>query len=151
MKSGHGNLALDTAVEQRVSGKQIWLTGLFAAIASMIINVVLSLALRAALDVSDEFSQLKPPAVVLNTVVAILLGTAVYQLISRRARRPLRTFTILVGVVLVLSMVPPLVLLGMESSPYYPGLSDAAALALMPLHIPPAAVLLYLLSRLPRP
>ncbi|MFI7081501.1 DUF6069 family protein [Micromonospora sp. NPDC049903] len=140
-----------TTVEQRTSGKQIWLAGLLAALVSTVINVVLALVLRAALDISDEFSQLQPVAVVLNTVVATLLGTALYQLISRRARRPLRTFAIVVGVVLVISMVPPLLLLGMESSPHYPGLSNAAALALLPLHLPPAAVLLYLLSRLRRP
>jgi len=97
-------------------------------------NVLLSVVLSTVVDASDDFVPLTAPAVAAATLVGVLLGTAVCVGARRFAPRPRGTALVLIVAGTLLSLGGPLGLLG-ASQQDQPGVTDAAALALLPLHL----------------
>jgi drug/metabolite transporter (DMT)-like permease len=100
-------------------------------------NLVLSQALRAAVDADPDFVGLQPGPVLVASVVGVLLGAAAYAVLRRIGRQ--RLFVPIVAVGALLSLGGPLGLLGATPAEQ-PGVTDAAALALIPLHLLVAVV-----------
>jgi peptidoglycan/LPS O-acetylase OafA/YrhL len=107
---------------------------LLAAVAG---NLVLSQVLAAAVDADPDFLALQPGPVATASAVGVLLGAALFAILRRINRQ--RLFVPLVVVGALLSLAGPLGLLG-ATQESQPGVSDAAALALIPLHLLVAAV-----------
>ncbi len=95
-------------------------------------NLVLSQLLAAVVDADPDFLPLQVGPVATSSVVGILLGLAVY-VVLRRVRRE-RLFVPLIALGTLLSLAGPLSLLGATGADQ-PGVSDGAALALVPLHL----------------
>jgi hypothetical protein len=119
-------------------------------VVAVLLNTGLAIALAAAVDASEDFAPLSPAAVAATTVVGVVLGTGVCLAARRLASRPRVVALGLLALGTVLSLGGPLSLLG-ASPQDQPGVSDAAALALLPLHLlVGAAVALGVAARLPR-
>ena len=108
-----------------------------ALAAAVLGNLVLSRLLAAAVDADRDFIGLQPGPVAADSAVGVLLGVAAYAALRRLGRQ--RLFLPLVAVGALLSLGGPLGLLG-ASEADQPGVSDAAALALIPLHLLVAVV-----------
>jgi hypothetical protein len=108
-----------------------------AAAAAAVANLVLSQALAAAVDADPDFVGLQPGPVLVASVVGVLLGAAAYAVLRRIGRQ--RLFVPIVAVGALLSLGGPLGLLGATPAEQ-PGVTDAAALALIPLHLLVAVV-----------
>ncbi len=108
-----------------------------ALTAAVVGNVVLSQALAAAVDADPDFVGLQLSAVAVASAVGVLLGTAAFAVLRRLGRE--RLFVPLVAVGALLSLGGPLSLLGATPAEQ-PGVTDAAALVLIPLHLLVAAV-----------
>ena len=115
-----------------------------ALVVSVVANVALSQALRAVVDADPDFIALQPGPVAVASAVGVLLGVAAYAVLRRLGRK--RLFLPLVAVGALLSLGGPLGLLGATQAAQ-PGVSDAAALALIPLHLLVAAVVAAVLPR----
>jgi hypothetical protein len=100
-------------------------------------NLVLSQSLSAAVDADPDFVGLQPGSVAAASVVGVLLGAALF-VVLRRIGRP-RLFVPLVAAGAVLSLGGPLSLVG-ASPADQPGVTDAAAFALILLHLLVAVV-----------
>jgi hypothetical protein len=100
-------------------------------------NLVLSQLLAAAVDADPDFVGLQPAPVAVASAVGVLLGAGLLVVLRRLGRPGL--FLPLVAVGALLSLGGPLNLLGATQAEQ-PGVSDAAALALLPLHLLVAAV-----------
>jgi hypothetical protein len=108
-----------------------------AAVVAVVGNLVLSQALAAAVDADPDFVALQPGPVAVTSLVGVLLGAAAYAVLRRIGRQ--RLFVPLVAAGALLSLGGPLSLLGATPAAQ-PGVTDAAALALIPLHLLVAVV-----------
>jgi len=108
-----------------------------AAVAAVLLTVVAALVLAAAVGADPDFVGLQPGPVAVASVVGVLLGAALL-VVLRRLGRP-RLFVPLVAVGALLSLGGPLGLLGATQAEQ-PGVTDGAALALIPLHLLVAVV-----------
>jgi hypothetical protein len=118
------------------------------AAAAVVLNVALALLLRAVTGTSGDFVPLQPGPVAVVTLVGVLVGLLVHLLLRRLTARPERIFAALVVVGALLSLGGPLSLLG-ASPTDQPGVTDAAALSLVPLHLVAAAAVLVAVVRRP--
>ena len=119
-----------------------------AASVAVVTNVALALLLRAVTGTSGDFLPLQPGPVTVATLVGVLAGGLSYLLLRRLVRRPGRVFAVLVVVGVLLSLGGPLSLLG-ASPAEQPGVTDAAAMSLVLLHLVPAAAVLLAVRRRP--
>ena len=126
---------------------QIARATLIAASISAVVNVALATALRSGLGVDPVFAPLAPAAVAIVTFALTCAGGAVFALIAHRwPADAVRLFTIVAIIVLIVSLTAPLSLLG-QTQAERPGVSTTAALALIPLHVVAAIVLVVTIRR----
>lgn len=111
---------------------------------TVVVTVVLALLLAALVDASSEFLPLQAGPVAVATAVGVLAGLGVLLLLRRLGRG--RLFVPLVVVGTLLSLAGPVGLLGATPAEQ-PGVTDSAALALIPLHLLVGAVVAFLLPR----
>jgi undecaprenyl pyrophosphate phosphatase UppP len=104
------------------------------AVATAIVNAILAVALAAAVDASADFMPLNPVPVAVASIVGVVLGAILLLVLRRFVRRPRPVATGLVVAGTLLSLGGPLGLLGATTA-QQPGVSDGAALALIPLHL----------------
>ncbi|MFG2044482.1 DUF6069 family protein [Dactylosporangium sp. NPDC048998] len=136
-----------TAVAPKVRGGRIWGAGLLAALVGVFLNLGVGLGLRAALDIDNKFLPLTPGAIVFFTFIPMVFGVLFYQILRAVSGRANAVFAIVVLGLAVLSLAAPLSLLGADAKDWE-GLTTGAALALIPLHLLPAVVLVFALTRL---
>lgn len=106
-----------------------------AAIAILLNGAVAAIALAAGAPAG--YGPLMPPAYGLFTVLGIGIGWFGWRSVSRRARNPRRTLSILVPVVIVASFIPDILLLALR---FIPGTTASAVVALMIMHLVVALV-----------
>ena len=106
--------------------------------------VLTALLLKALVDGSDEFLPFQPGPVVFATAFGVLAGLGVLLLLHRLGRE--RLFAPMVVVGTLLSLGGPISLLSATQAEQ-PGVTDAAALALVPLHLLVGAAVAYVLPR----
>ena len=111
------------------------------AVAAVAGNLVLALLLRAVTDTSGDFLPMQPGPVAVATLIGVIAGAVLWLVLRRFLRRPEPVFLGLVVLGALLSLGGPLSLLG-ASPADQPGVTDTAALALIPLHLVPAVALL---------
>jgi len=111
---------------------------------TVVATTALAVALAAAVDADDAFVPLQAGPVASAALVGVLLGLALHAVLRRLGRE--RLFVPLVVVGTLLSNVGPIGLLGATPAEQ-PGVSDAAVLALVPLHLLVGAGVLAALAR----
>lgn len=113
-------------------------------VVTVVAAVVLALLLAALVDASSEFQPLQVGPVAVATAVGVLVGLGVLLLMRRLGREHL--FALLVVAGTLLSLSGPLGLLSATPAEQ-PGVSDPAALSLIPLHLLVGAAVAFLLPR----
>jgi hypothetical protein len=108
-----------------------------AAGLAVIGNLALSQALASAVDADPDFIGLQPASVAVASAFGVLLGVLTFVVLARRGWE--RLFVPLVAVGALLSLGGPVSLLSATQA-QQPGVSDSAALALIPLHVLVATV-----------
>ena len=119
--------------------------GLFALVVVSVVNVLvlsIGLALVAfpAEFVGGPFGPLAVGPVVVNSAIAAIGATFVYSVVTRYAVRPNRTFTIIAGVVLVLSFA-------MFLAPDLAGAPSRVFAILTVMHVTTAVIIVGILTR----
>jgi hypothetical protein len=119
-----------------------------AAIAAVVANLLLRAVAVAVLDIPQpEFEPLRPRAVALSTLGGVIAAGVVYALVARFARDPRRTFLIVAGIALVLSLWAPLSL-GLADPPENPGTDAGSVGTLIVMHVLAAAISVPVLLRI---
>jgi hypothetical protein len=111
---------------------------------TVVANTALAAALAAAVDADDAFLPLQAGPVAVASLFGVLVGVALFAVLRRIGRQ--RLFVPIVAVGALLSLGGPLGLLGATPAEQ-PGVTDAAALALIPLHLLVGAGVLLALGR----
>ncbi|HEU4324558.1 MAG TPA: DUF6069 family protein [Roseiflexaceae bacterium] len=130
----------------RVSLGQVLRVGGLAIVASVVVNLLLLLVLRALIPTPAVFPPFDFFTVALFTAVGVAAGVVVYAVLSRFVAEPGRLFVIIGVIALILSCIPN-VMTGLDpSSTPFPDAPGAAFWALGLLHVPPAFVCIWLLA-----
>jgi hypothetical protein len=119
---------------------------LLAAVAAVVVNVLVRALAIALFDIPDAFEHLALRAVIVSTLAGVIAAALVFAVIARFARNPVRTFTIVAVVALVLSLAAPLSV-GLQDPPEYPGTDAASVGTLMLMHVMTAAIVVVVFSR----
>lgn len=127
-------------MNSKYTQRQIWTRGVVAALAATVINVVVGIVSARLVDAEPTFLPLQPGPVAAITLVTVLAGTAVFAVLNRFVARPVLVFTVIAAVVALASLVPPIAL-SSDTSGTIAGVTAPAALALIPLHLIPASVI----------
>ena len=117
-----------------------------AAVAAVVVNIVVRALAIALFDIPDAFEHLALRAVIVSTLAGVIAAALVFAIIERLARDPVRTFTIVAVVALVVSLAAPLSV-GLQDPPEYPGTDAASVGTLMLLHLTTAAIVIAIFSR----
>lgn len=133
------------AMKVKLSTRQVWVRGVIAAVLATITNVAIAALSARLVDASPDFPALQPGPVATFTLFTVLMGTAVFALLNRFTARPVRVFTIVASAVALVSLIAPIALAG-DTSGTMAGVTPAAALALIPLHLVPAVVIIMALA-----
>lgn len=119
----------------------IVLRGVVAAVVASALNAALVPVARS-LDLAPGFEPISYTPVVFLTVLGATAATAVFAVVVRLSTDPARTFTRLATGVLVLSVLPDLLLLRVESAATVPGI-----LVLVVMHVVATVVIVGTLTR----
>lgn len=84
--------------------------GLIAIVAAVVANLIVLVLVRTLLNLPADFPALQFAPIALFTAVGVALGVAVFAIISRVARQPVRTFWIVAMIALIVSLVPNILL-----------------------------------------
>jgi hypothetical protein len=96
---------------ERIAWGRLWLVGLFAIIAAVVVNAVIATAAVSFLPIPASSMQIRVPMVYsVFTVIGSLGAVLVFALVARFSRRPIRLYRIIATVALVLSFIPDLAL-----------------------------------------
>ncbi len=121
--------------------------GLVAILAAVVVNVLIYFIGSAFVPYNAEFAVL---ANVVGTVVFTVFFTAaaaaVYALVLRFAKNPVRTYLIVAAVALVVTLIPDFTII-----PATPGSSAGQATILVLMHLIAAPVIVYILVTLAHP
>jgi hypothetical protein len=134
---------------QRVRFARLWWVGLLAILLSVIATLVVRAIGVALITVSPEFVPLSMfQATVFFTVTGVLAAIIVFAIVGRFARQPVRTYTIIAIVALLLSLVPDVMIFVDPANAPFPGATQAGAVVLMVQHVVAAIVTVWLLNTL---
>ena len=126
---------------ERVAFNRLLWVGPLTILAAIVANVIIQQIAVTVLQPDPLFIPLTLIAPIVFTFVGVLGAVIVYALIGRFSRRPIRLFTIVAAVALVLSFASPLSI---------PGAGAGYIAVLELLHITTAAIAVGLLTRLAR-
>ena len=112
---------------------------LLAAVATALANALLRALAVAVFDIPDAFEHLALRAVLVSSFAGVVAGGLVFAFVAARAKDPVRTFTILAAVLLVVSLLAPLSV-GLEDPPEYPGTDAASVGTMMAMHVVAAVI-----------
>jgi hypothetical protein len=130
--------------EPSTSWRRVLTVGAAAVMASTMANVVVAQALAGLLQVPTVFAPLQAPSVASLTVVGVSAAILVFAALARLSANPIRVFTILAAVGLVITWLPDVLL---YTSGTFPGTTAAGVLSLMSLHVVAATVVVLLVRR----
>ena len=111
---------------------------------TVVAAVLTALLLKALVDASDDFLPFQPGPVAVAAAFGVLVGLGLLLVLRRLGRS--RLFVPLIVVGTLLSLGGPLGLLGATPAEQ-PGVTDEAALALIPLHLLVGAAVAFVLPR----
>jgi hypothetical protein len=111
--------------------RRLLAVGAAAVIASAVANTIVAALLRGVLAVPVEFAPLQAVAVVSLTIVGVIAAVLVFAVIARLSARPVRLFTIVASVALVISWAAPL---GVYFANAFPGTNASRIVGVMSLH-----------------
>jgi Family of unknown function (DUF6069) len=132
----------------RVSSRSRFATvGIATAIAAGLANMLVYYLGSAVVSYDPDFVELgSAVGIGIFTLVLAIPAVLVYGLLLRRSGNPVRLFTIISAVVLVLSVIPDFTMIPSE-----PGATNAQTSILVLMHIVAAGVIVWMLTTFARP
>jgi hypothetical protein len=124
----------------------IWLSGLIAIIASVIVNVIVLLILKPLVAGPIVLHALNIGPVAALTFIGALGATIVYGILRQCMKSPNKPFLVISVVVFLLSLIPDYMLLG-SSSPFAAGATPASVATLMFMHAVAAVIIVSVLVK----
>lgn len=144
--------SIESESESRTSGTRAvdWgryaLVGLGTVVVAVLANVLVWAIGSLLVGYDPRFLPLVGPGgAIIFTVVPAVVAVLLYALLLRFTASPARVFTILAGVVLVLSLIPDVTYI-----PTVPGATAGQTAILMVMHVVAAVVIVGMLTRLTR-
>lgn len=131
-------MATTTALAHRAGRSRV--RAALVLVAAVVVAVALDAVIAAfaiASGAPAAYGPLTLPAFGLFTALGVAAGWAGWSLVSRHAKDPRRTLTIVVPVVTIASFVPDVLLLALG---FIPGTTAGAVIALMAMHLVVVAV-----------
>jgi hypothetical protein len=132
----------DFAGERVATWRRLLVVGAAAVIASAVANSAVAVLLRGVLDVPAGFAPLQAISVLSLTIVGVVAAVLVFAAISRLSARPVRVFTIVAPVALVVSWAAPLAVYFANA---FPGTNASRIVGVMSLHLIAGVVTIALL------
>lgn len=123
---------------------RLLVVGVGAVVASTIANVLVAQALVNLLQVPATFRYLQTASVAPLTVIGVAGAVIVFAVLARLRPDPVRAFTAVATIALVISWVPDLLVYASERS--Y-GTTLPEIMGLMSLHVVAASIAVFLLGR----
>ena len=120
--------------------------GLLGVLLAVVVNVVLARVVAALLHPPPGFVPLRGSSVVFLTVAATAAGVALFLVLVITTNRPGRRFRVAAYGTALLTCLSP-ISLALSDPPRVPGATWPLVLAVLPLHVAPAAILAELLAR----
>lgn len=114
--------------------------GMLAVFIAVFANSVILLVVTGG-SLVQPFGALTAPPVLFLTIFGCIAATAVYGALTRISPYPDRVFTVLAGVVLLLSFIPNLIILAAD-----PTATLGAVMTLMGMHVAVAVICVYSLT-----
>ena len=121
----------DSAGRRITTWRRLLAVGAAAVIASALANSVVAALLRGVLDVPAGFAPLQAISVLSLTIVGVIGAVLVFAAICRLSARPVRLFTIVASVALVISWAAPLAAYFANA---FPGTNASRIVGVMSLH-----------------
>jgi hypothetical protein len=121
----------DSAGRRVTTGRRLLAAGAAAVIGSAVANSAVAALLRSVLDVPAGFSPLQAISVLSLTIVGVIAAVLVFAAICRLSVHPVRLFTIVASVALVISWAAPLAVYFANA---FPGTNASRIVGLMSLH-----------------
>jgi hypothetical protein len=132
----------DSARQRVTTWRRLLAAGGAAVIGSAVANSAVAALLRSVLDVPAGFSPLQAISVLSLTIVGVIAAVVVFAAIYRLSVRPVRLFTIVASVALVISWAAPLAVYFANA---FPGTNASRVVGLMALHAIAGVVTIVLL------
>ncbi len=123
--------SIDSSGRRVTTWRRLLAVGAAAVIASSVANSTVAAVLRGALDVPAGFAPLQAISVLSLTIVGVIAAVLVFAAICRFSVRPVRLFTIVASVALVISWAAPLVVYFASA---FPGTNASRIVGVMSLH-----------------
>lgn len=124
----------------RVGGRTLARRSLVAFVGAVVVNLVVTVVAGVA-GIAPDLDPLSVGPVALFTAVGVVGAVGAYAALTRFVDDPDRTFTLVAGVVLVLSFVPDVVV-----APALPGATTAGVAVLALLHVTTAVLCVLVLT-----
>lgn len=123
--------SIDSSGQRVTTWRRLLAAGTAAVFASAAANSAVAAVLRGVLDVPAGFAPLQAISVLSLTIVGVMVAVLVFAAICRLSARPVRLFTIVASVALVISWVAPLAVYFANA---FPGTNASRVVGLMSLH-----------------
>jgi hypothetical protein len=124
-----------------------WLVSLFTISAATGANLLVRAIAFALLPLSDHFPPLEWQSVALLTVAGVALASGVYALVRRLSRNAVRTYTLIAGIALVVSLIP-LALIWRDPAAFGPGTTRPEVAVMAMFHGVAALISVVMLTKL---
>jgi len=135
---------------ERVAFGRLWWVGLLVVVATVAANAIVRIIAVSLFDISPGFQPLAWGQFIAIDVTLVVGAVIVFAGVGRFARRPIRTFTWISVVVLVLSWLPDFGLLAAGERLPFPGANIQSVGTLMFMHVVAAVITVGLLTTLGR-
>lgn len=122
---------------KRPTPQVTWALFFVTLIISLMLNILIAnSAIHIYAVKTYEFTPLQWPRYVSFTAISVIAANLYYWYLARFNERPVRNFLLVSIILLVLSLIPPFIMI---TNPYIPGATIETAFTLMLMHIAPAA------------
>lgn len=133
---------------EHVATRKLWWVGPVAIVSVALANSLIRTIAVAFFGVSGTFQYFQPAYIIGSTIFYLLLALLAFVLVSRFARRPLRTFRVLACVALLASFLTPV--LALSGVMPIVGMSVPIFWTMMVMHSVSAVIVVGLLTTLTR-
>ncbi len=128
----------------------IWISGLIAVIASVVVNALLVTVLLPFTGVPDSVMTFKVAGPTgLFTVIGVIGAVIVFAIVRRFSGNPNGVFTWIAAIVLAVSLLPDIFIQNL--GPMFAEITMSGAVLLMALHIACATITVLVLTKLTKP
>ena len=137
-----------TFANEHVALRKLWWVWLLTLASAIIANLIVRTIVVASFGVSGTFQYFQPATIIISTIIYLLLALLAFVLVSRFARRPLRSYRVLVCVALLVSfLLPVMALSGLMP---IPGMNMHIFWTMLTMHVVSAIIVVSLLTTLTR-